>query len=68
MNNVNKKWLTVEDIAEELDLTKMTVYRLIAAGAILAYRFGRSFRVKPEDLDTYIHGSRLPAMTLTEDG
>ncbi len=56
---MNKKWLTVEDIADELDINKMTVYRLLDAGAITSYRFGRLYRVKPEDLDAYVRDSRV---------
>ena len=47
---MDKKWLSVEDIADELGINKMTVYRLLDAGTIPGYRFGRLYRVKPEDL------------------
>jgi excisionase family DNA binding protein len=56
---VNEKWLTPEDVAGELGINKMTVYRLLDAGAITAYRFGRLYRVRPADLDAYIRSSRV---------
>jgi len=56
---MDKKWLNVEDIAAELGINKMTVYRMLEAGTIPAYRFGRLYRVKPEDLDAYIRDSRV---------
>jgi len=58
---MGKKWLSVEDIADELGINKMTVYRLLDAGTIPGYRFGRLYRVKPEDLDAYIRNSQVPA-------
>jgi excisionase family DNA binding protein len=58
---VNKKWLSVEDITGELGVNKMTVYRLLADGAIPAYKFRRLYRVRPEDLEAYIRDSRMPA-------
>ena len=56
---MNEKWLTPEDIAGELRVNKMTVYRMLEAGTITAYRFGRLYRVKPEDLQAYIRASRI---------
>ena len=54
---MNKKWLTPEDVADELGIGKMTVYRMIQAGTIPAHQFGRLYRVRPEDLKAYICGS-----------
>jgi excisionase family DNA binding protein len=42
------RFLTVAEVAEEMRVSGMTVYRLIHAGALRAVRVGRSFRV-PED-------------------
>lgn len=56
---MNEKWLTPEDVAGELRVNRMTVYRMLEAGTIPAYRFGRLYRVKPEDLDAYIRDSRV---------
>ena len=56
---MDKKWLNVEDITEALGINKMTVYRLLEAGTIPSYRFGRLYRIKPEDLDAYIRDSRV---------
>lgn len=56
---MDKKWLNVDDIADALGINKMTVYRLLEAGTIPSYRFGRLYRIRPEDLDAYIRGSRV---------
>ena len=60
---MNKKWLTPEDVAGELGIGKMTVYRLLDAGTIPGYRFGRLYRVRPQDLEAYIRDSQVPAKT-----
>ena len=33
----------------------MTVYRLIKAGDLRAARIGKSFRIREEDVDAYLH-------------
>lgn len=58
---MTQKWLGPEDVALELGVGKMTVYRLLQAGAIPGYRFGRRYRVRPEDLAAYIRDSRVEA-------
>ena len=50
--------MTVGEVAAELRVSNMTVYRLINAGELVAVRIGRSFRVREEDLDRYL-GERL---------
>ncbi len=63
------KWLSIQDVADELDVNKMTAYRLVHAGVIQGYRFGRQFRVKPEDLEAYIRDSRVsPAQAAGDAG
>ena len=37
-----------------LRVSSMTVYRIIKAGELAAVRVGRSFRVREEDVDTYL--------------
>jgi excisionase family DNA binding protein len=48
------KMLTGSDIAEILNISKAYAYRLIAEGEISAARFGRTVRVRPEDLEKFI--------------
>ena len=62
MTVVNEKWLTPEDVADELRVGRMTVYRMLETGIVPAYRFGRLLRVRPEDLEAYIRDSRVPAV------
>lgn len=46
--------LTVAEVAAELRVSKMTVYRLIHGGELAAHRVGRSFRVPASALDDYL--------------
>ncbi|MFN8034943.1 MAG: helix-turn-helix domain-containing protein [Acidimicrobiia bacterium] len=48
------RFLTVQEVAELLRVSNMTVYRLIKSGALPAVRVGRSFRVSEADVDKYL--------------
>ena len=48
------RFLTVQEVAEMLRVSSMTVYRLIKAGDLPAVRVGRSFRVRDTDVDGYL--------------
>lgn len=52
------RFLTVQEVAELMRVSTMTVYRLIKSGDLAAVRVGRSFRVRESDVDAYL-GSRL---------
>lgn len=52
-------YLTVAETAAILRVSKMTVYRSIQEGALTAYKFGRSYRIRKEDLSEYIEHSRI---------
>lgn len=51
------RFLTVQEVADLMRVSTMTVYRLIKAGDLPAVRVGRSFRVRDTDVDEYL-GSR----------
>jgi excisionase family DNA binding protein len=51
------RFLTVQEVAELMRVSTMTVYRIIKSGELPAVRVGRSFRVRDTDVDTYL-GSR----------
>jgi putative molybdopterin biosynthesis protein len=46
--------LKVADVARKLRISGRVAYELLQRGQIPSFRVGRSIRVKPEDLDTYI--------------
>ena len=48
------RFLTVQEVAQLMRVSSMTVYRLIRAGDRPAVRVGRSFRVRDVDVDGYL--------------
>ncbi len=52
---------TVAEVAEQLRVSKMSVYRLIHTGDLEAVRFGRSFRVPQSAVDRYLDKSYFQA-------
>lgn len=47
-------WYMVKDVARLLDVSKMTVYRLIHTKELDATRVGRSFRVQEREVHRFI--------------
>ncbi len=48
------RFLTVAEVAAELRVSTMTVYRLIHSGEMQAVRVGRSYRVPETALDGFL--------------
>ena len=48
------EFLTAYEVAEELRVSKMTVYRLIHGGDLPAVRVGRGFRIHTRAVDQYV--------------
>ncbi len=46
-------YLTVSAVADYLNVSKMTVYRLVHSGEMPAARFGRSVRIDEADMEEY---------------
>lgn len=57
---VRHSLLTVREVAETMRVSTMTVYRLIRAGELPAIRVGKHFRIRVEDLDTYLEERTVP--------
>jgi excisionase family DNA binding protein len=53
--------LTVEQVAAMMNVSKMSVYRLIHAEELGALRVGRSFRVPEECLANFLAANFTPA-------
>lgn len=52
---------TVAEVAAQLRVSKMSVYRLIHNGELEAVRFGRTFRVPQPAVDRYLDRSYFQA-------
>lgn len=46
--------LTVSEVARQLRVSNMTVYRLIKAGHLAAVRVGRGYRIREDDIRRYL--------------
>ena len=47
--------LNIREVAEILHVSRSLVYLLLKCGDIPTVRIGRMIRVRPEDLERYIH-------------
>jgi excisionase family DNA binding protein len=52
------RMFTVNEIADELQLSTKSIRRLIQSGDLQAHQFGDAIRVSPEDLESYRHRRR----------
>jgi excisionase family DNA binding protein len=50
--------LTPEQVAKILQIHVLTVYSYIKQGKFDAVRLGRSYRILPEDLDTFVESNK----------
>lgn len=50
---MTEKYLTVSEVATELRLDPVTIYRYIQKGLIKAKKFGRIYRISRIDLDHF---------------
>lgn len=50
----NNPFLTVAEVAAEMRVSTMTVYRLIKADELPATRVGKSLRIRRGDVDRYL--------------
>ena len=50
----DQRYVTVAEVAAQLRVSNMTVYRLIQSGELPATRVGRSYRLREEDVDRYL--------------
>ena len=61
MQTVEETYFTVEEVADRLKVSHMTVYRWIKAGQLGAYKIGGEFRITERDIERFLKERRLPA-------
>jgi excisionase family DNA binding protein len=61
----DETFLTTEEVLEYLSVNLRTVYRLIKAGSIPAFRVGRQWRFRKRDLDRWLESQRHAEPTST---
>ena len=61
MNNneiIATKFYTIEEIAELLKVSYLTVFRWIQAGKLSAYKVGKRYRIEVKDLNNFLEKSK----------
>jgi excisionase family DNA binding protein len=58
---VQLRFATVAEVARRLRVSNMTVYRLVKAGQLPAVRVGRGYRIREEDVLTYLESRYMDA-------
>jgi excisionase family DNA binding protein len=53
-----KAWYTLQQIANELGLHIETIRAYVRDGELVAYKFGRDYRVKREDYEAFLEKRR----------
>ena len=48
------EYYTIEEVAKMLKVAYLTVYRWIQAGKLMAYKAGKQYRIKKEDLTVFM--------------
>ena len=61
---MTERLLTAAEVADDLRVSTMTVYRLIRRGELPAVRVGRNYRVRVEDLETYLSSQAVDPATM----
>lgn len=61
--DINDEIMTVTEVAEYLKISEVTTYKLVQDGKMPAFKIGRHWRVKKDDLSEFIeklkHGERI---------
>lgn len=50
----SKEFYLVEELAERLRVSNMTIYRYIKAGKISAHKIGKEFRINKEEFTKFL--------------
>lgn len=61
---MTERLLTAAEVAEDLRVSTMTVYRLIRRGELPAVRVGRNYRVRVADLEAYLSAQVVDPATM----
>ena len=55
---MDEDFYTVEEVAKKLRLKVYTIREYIREKKLIAYRFGREYRIKKEDFDKFVEERR----------
>jgi putative molybdopterin biosynthesis protein len=60
-DEIQPEFYTVGQLAELLQLTPMTIYRMVRRGELACHAIGRIKRFRRGDVETFLENSRQPA-------
>jgi excisionase family DNA binding protein len=60
-DDVQPEFYTVGQLAELLQLTPMTIYRMVSRGELACHAIGRIKRFRRRDVEAFLENSRRPA-------
>ena len=55
---IKEQYYTIKEVAEMLKVAYLTVYRWIQAGKLIAYKAGKQYRIKKQDLDKFLRAKK----------
>lgn len=55
---IKEEYYSIEEVSKMLKVVYLTVYRWIQSKKLIAYKAGKQYRIKKEDLDIFIKGKR----------
>jgi len=61
MNDQEKtatQFYTIDEIAELLKISYLTVFRWVKAGKLTAYKVGKQYRIETNDLNNFLNESK----------
>lgn len=53
-----EQYYSIEEVAKTLKVAYLTVYRWIQAKRLVAYKAGKQYRIKKEDIQKFIAGKQ----------
>ena len=63
---MTERLLTPEEVAERLQVSRLTVMAYLRSGALRGRKVGRLWRVSEEDLRAFVEGDRVPFRSRTQ--
>ena len=64
---MDDKLLTLKDLAEYLNVSRRTIYRLLNGEKLPAYRVGKHRRFKREDIDEWLKDQKIDETKKSEE-
>ncbi len=55
-NFVDNRWLTLEQVANYLQMSRSSIYKLVQTRKIPGYKVGRQWRFSREEIDAWVKG------------